>query len=391
MKSINVVVVGGGMYVCGRGVEGYGTIMPALLEAKRHDQVGQVVIVTTKSSSARAASKKTIALGRLMGVNADIKYYPQNGCDVKAYKKVLRNIRTPAACIIAVPDSLHADIAEYSIEHGFHTLVVKPLATTVKEVKRLIKAQNEHGVYCAVEFHKRFDDANIKMKDVIASGALGDLLYFIIEFSQRKVMPLKVFRAWASTTNIFNYLGVHYVDIIYYTTCAKPMRVMAIGQKNWLLRRGLDTYDAIEAVIEWHGSSGNKFSSHIITNWIDPDSTSAMSDQRIKVIGAQGRFESDQKDRGITMISDKRGIETFNPYFCAAYGRPGEVEYRGYGIKSIQTFLQDVSDIEKGAVTIKELEAKRPTFRTSLISTAVIEGVDRSLKKGSEWVEVKGI
>ena len=38
-------------------------------------------------------------------------------------------------------------------------------------------------------------------------------------------------------TNILQYLGVHYVDIIRFVTDAIPIRVMAIGQKKWLIKK----------------------------------------------------------------------------------------------------------------------------------------------------------
>ena len=32
MKKIDIVVIGAGLYVCGKGTEGYGTILPAIFE-----------------------------------------------------------------------------------------------------------------------------------------------------------------------------------------------------------------------------------------------------------------------------------------------------------------------------------------------------------------------
>ena len=36
-KPLNLLIVGGGMYVCGRGTDNFGTILPAVLEAKKMD------------------------------------------------------------------------------------------------------------------------------------------------------------------------------------------------------------------------------------------------------------------------------------------------------------------------------------------------------------------
>lgn len=388
MNKINIVVIGSGMYVCGRGTDGYGTIMPAICEWSKLNDIGEVVISGRSRKGINEAKKKIEELQKKMGTAASIRYFPQNRDDAGSYLEAIRNTPKPACAIVSVPDSLHKEFAASAIKQGLHALVVKPLVPTVKEARELIKLQEIKDVYCAVEFHKRLDYANLKLRDAIEQGAIGDPLYFLAEFSQRKSMPTRIFKKWVKYTNIFQYLGIHYVDIIYFATKATPKRAMAIGQKNWLRSKGIDAYDSVEAVIEWETPGRKKFVSHILTNWVDPEATSAMSDQKIKVIGTKGRFESDQKKRGITIVTDEKGIEEPNPYFCSSFGTSRGVSYRGYGIDSIQQFLNDVSRIEEGIVTVNELEKDRATFRASLVPTKVLEAVNRSLKKGGEWTRI---
>jgi len=389
-KKLNILIIGTGMYVCGRGTDGYGTILPAIYEWKKSGFGGDIYIAGTRMAGIRAVREKAAALDKLYGFTVNINYYPNNEMnDLEAYKKAINDIPKPACAIVVVPDDLHRTVAGYAIENGLHTLVVKPLAPTIKEVFELIELQERHNVYCAVEFHKRYDRSNLKLRDTIASGRIGDPLYFIVEYSQRKSIPTERFKKWVETINIFQYLGIHYVDIIYFATRAVPKRVMATGQKNYLLSKGIDTYDSIQAFIEWETPSGIRFNSSFFTNWIDPENTSAMSDQKIKVIGTKGRYESDQKRRGITIITDEAGIEEPNPDFCSTYlTNSGNVTYQGYGIESIHTFLQDVMDLNQNYVTIEQLESMRPTFRESLPSTAVVEAVNKSLDHQGAWVKV---
>jgi predicted dehydrogenase len=166
---------------------------------------------------------------------------------------------------------------------------------------------------------------------------------------------------------------------------------MAIGQKNWLYAKGINTYDSVQGTIEWKLPSGKTFTQYILTNWIDPESTSALSEQSIKVIGTKGRFESDQKRRGVTMVTDEKGIEEINPYFTSPYFVDGRVTYFGYGIDSIETFLKDAAQIEEGTVRIEDLEEKRSTFQQSILPIAVLEGIDKSLQKNGEWIAIQGI
>jgi predicted dehydrogenase len=389
MKRLNVLVVGTGMYVCGRGTDSSGTIMPAVLESAKLGRIGKIYVAGRSRGGVKEAGKKIRSTSKAMGVGVQISYYSDSGDGVKGYIKAMKQVPKPACAIIAVPDRFHKEIASAAISSGLHTLVVKPFVTAAADAEALEKMRKGKGLYGAVEFHKRFDSANLKLKESIESGDIGDPLYFAVEFSQRKSIPSKVFRNWVETTNIFQYLGIHYADMVYFVTGAVPKRAMAVGQRNWLKSKGIDAFDAVEAMIEWRLPGGKKFVSSILTNWVDPESSSAMSDQKIKVIGTKGRFESDQKDRGITVVTDSGGICQPNPYFCSAYRSGAGVSYKGYGIDSITTFLGDVLDIEEGRRDVLWFEGKRPTFKDSITSTKILEAVNKSLKSDGKWVEIK--
>lgn len=390
-KKLNILIIGTGMYVCGRGTDGYGTILPAIYEWKRSGLAGDVYIAGTQPEGIRIVREKAEELNKLLGFSVDIKYYPEQEMrDPEAYKKAINDIPRPACAVVVVPDHLHRAVAGYAVENSMHTLVVKPLAPTLKETLELVEIQERHNVYCAVEFHKRLDRSNIKLKDTLTSGKIGEPLYFIVEYSQRKSIPTERFAAWVKKTNIFQYLGIHYVDIVYWATGAVPLRVMAAGQKNFLVSRRIDAHDSIQAVVEWKTASGSIFTSSFFTNWIDPENSSAMSDQKIKVIGTKGRYEADQKNRGIRIVTDENGIEEPNPDFCSMRGTAaGDVSFYGYGIESVRQFFDDVCSIESGALNIAGLEGRRPAFKDSIIPAAIIEAVNKSLAENSRWIEIR--
>jgi len=388
MKLLNILVIGTGIYVCGRGTDGYGTILPAIYEWARCGRLGDVYIAGAHPEGIMAVREKIKELNKLFGFDIAPKYFPESdGYDPEAYEVAIRKVPRPACTIVVVPDNLHRKIAGDTVVNNMHTLVVKPLAPTVNEVVELIELQDAHGVYCAVEFHKRFDRSNLKLKDTVISGKIGDPLFFVVEYSQQKSIPEEKFKSWVEGTNIFQYLGIHYVDIIYFATRAIPNRVMAVGQKNYLSSRGIDNYDSIQVVVEWEMPSGASFSSVFITNWIDSERSSAMSDQKIKVIGTKGRYEADQKKRGICLTTDENGIEEPNPDFCSMYGsQNGDMSFQGYGIDSITRFFNDVTMIENEQLKVKDLDSQRPTFKESIVPTVIIEAVNMSIAENGRWV-----
>ena len=387
--ELNVLVVGAGMYVCGKGTDGYGTILPSLYRGKREGLVRNIGIAATRSKSAEIVASKMKELNGLFGFDMEASLYPEGEKDDStAYLGAMCNGEMPDCVIVSVPDHLHCKVASHFLRKGAHCLVVKPLAPTLPEARELVDLAKEQNVYGAVEFHKRYDRSNLKLRDTIRQGLLGDPLYFVVEYSQRKNIPVEVFKEWVDHTNIFQYLGIHYIDIIYFATGAMPRRVMAVGQKGHLADQGIDNYDAIQCIVEWEDAKGHCFTSTLFTNWIDPEGTSAMSDQKIKVIGTKGRYEADQKRRGITIVTDERGIEEPNPDFSSFYGSEG-IDYQGYGSESILQFLKDVRDIRNGMLTPSDLEGRRPTFMDSIVPTAILEAAHQSLAAGGQWVHIE--
>lgn len=381
---MNILVVGAGMYVTGRGSNGSGTVLPALAELSKNYNINAVTVCATKDDNKQIVEKCRDEINSLLKTNLRI-----------IYKNIINiweslEISKFDCAIVCVPDHLHYKISSFLLENEVHTQIVKPLSPTIEEAKALIKIQKERNVHACVEFHKRFDESNLVVKRLIQSGELGEISYFNVHYSQRKEIPLSIFKNWAEKTNIFQYLGVHYIDLIYFLTRFTPRRVMAIGNKSFLKKKRIDTFDSVHAIIEWQNLNidNNIFHSIFSTNWIDPNSTTAMSDQRYNIIGSRGRINCDQKNRGLEFISKERA-QQINPYFSTFLdSNEDETTFSGYGLKSIEQFISDVENIINGKLKPKQLETKRPSLKEALISTAVIENVNLSLEKNSKWIVI---
>ncbi len=383
---IHVLVMGAGVYVCGRGTPGYGTVLPTLFEGRRRRIVGAITVCATQNSSLDEIQARAATLGRLMKVEGEI------NCILSPpdIQEIISRNGSPVAAVVAVPDMLHADVSVPLLEQGIHCLIVKPFATTMIQARRMCEAASQGLAYGAVEFHKQWDGANIRLRNEIRTGRLGTPLYAMVEYSQQKRVPLEYFRGWAHHTNVFQYLGVHYVDLIAFATGYQPERVSACGQKVYLTTQGIDTEDSIQVMVQWKPDHGVPFVSTHVTNWIDPNVSSAMSDQRLTVVGTAGRYSSDQKHRGVQIVTDEQGVEDVNPYFSTlGYDAfLGAQRCWGYGPDSILTFLDDVQHLLSDKISLSDLEPTRPTFTKALASTATVEAASESLKQVGNWVSV---
>jgi len=393
-RPIDVLVIGAGMHVSGRGTSGYGTVLPAVVQAHRDGLVGRVLVAATSADSIKAVTGKMAGLNAVLGTPLAIEGFPRAGKNPDAYREALAALGDRGCVIIVVPDDLHFPMAKAAIEGRHPVMVTKPLVPTLAEAERLVDLARQRGVYGVVDFHKRWDLPNLKLRELIQAGRLGTPLFSIVEYSQRRVIPEVIFRAWVEKANSFQYLAVHYVDVLLFALGGTPRRAMAIGQYGYLKDRGINTYDAVQALIEWDlPGSATPFLSTFHTSWVDSNKSSALSYQSIKVFGTAGRFESDQKNRGLQIVTEADGIEDLNPYFTQTYPSPSgsQREYRGYGIDSIRTFLEDARSLLDGERQPADLEGVRPTLRQALWSTAIVEAVNQSLTANAAWVPVRSV
>ena len=80
MKQLEIIVIGAGLYVCGKGTSGYGTILPAIFEWKRlNKNLGDIHCVSTSEESSRNLLEKAKELQVKTGVNFEITSYPDQG------------------------------------------------------------------------------------------------------------------------------------------------------------------------------------------------------------------------------------------------------------------------------------------------------------------------
>ena len=380
------------MYVTGRNTDGYGTIFPSIIEFQRvnKEENLEVIFVGTNAKNTNLSKRKVLKALKISGVKIKTTFYPNKNNTKKNYKSILEQEKNISCAIVVVPDNLHFEVANECLNYNLHTLVVKPFTTKLIEAKRLIEKKNKKNIIGLVEFHKRFDKHNLLLKNTYESQKLGKPLYFNVEYSQKKIIPEKIFRKWSEKTNILQYLGIHYIDLVYFITKARPVRVMAMGQKNWLKKRKINTYDSIQCLIEWKTKSNASFNQTLVVNWIDPNSNSSVSYQKIKFCGTKGNFESDQKIRGIRIISDDNNLEEPNPDFCQPFCFNGKnIQWRGYGIKSVLNFLNGTKNMLTNKSKFSKLvDPNSANFEDGLISTAVIEAATKSLENKSSWKKI---
>ena len=129
------------------------------------------------------------------------------------------------AVSVVVPTTLHYSVAMDIIDSGTDLLVEKPIADTLENADKMIHAAHDSKVKFMVGHIERFNPAVSKLKEIVDSGKLGN----IVSISTKRVGP---FNPRIRDVGIIMDLAVHDIDVISYLYGKKIKEVYAIAGKN---------------------------------------------------------------------------------------------------------------------------------------------------------------
>jgi len=92
------------------------------------------------------------------------------------WKEIIQHPRLADAVIIATPDQLHTAPALAFIEKGYHILLEKPMAPTEVECQQITQAATRANILFAVCHVLRYTALTQKIKQLIESNVIGDLV-----------------------------------------------------------------------------------------------------------------------------------------------------------------------------------------------------------------------
>lgn len=80
------------------------------------------------------------------------------------------------AVAVLTPANTHCEIAEKCAAAGKHVLMEKPLEITTARAERLVAACRDAGVVLGVVLQHRFRPSGMRLREILASGALGKVV-----------------------------------------------------------------------------------------------------------------------------------------------------------------------------------------------------------------------
>jgi predicted dehydrogenase len=117
------------------------------------------------------------------------------------------------------PNNVHAEPCIVAAQTGKHVFCEKPLARTAEEAKQMLDAVTKAGVKHMVAFNYRFVPAIRLARNLIDSGALGQIYHFRAVYLQEWIMPhyneAKIWRLdkEVAGSGAIGDLGAHIIDL----------------------------------------------------------------------------------------------------------------------------------------------------------------------------------
>jgi predicted dehydrogenase len=169
------------------------------------------------------------------------------------YQELLTDPKLDAIAVVT-PVATHFQIAKAAMMAGKHVLVEKPLTATAREAEELNDLAERNQRTLMVDHTFVYTGAVRKMKEIVASGELGDLLYF-----DSVRINLGLFQ---KDINVLWDLAPHDLSIMDYLIERQPDAVSAIGSCH--IEPGIENI----AYLMMHFA--NDFIAHFHFNWLAP-------------------------------------------------------------------------------------------------------------------------
>ncbi|HCG36371.1 MAG TPA: gfo/Idh/MocA family oxidoreductase [Clostridiales bacterium] len=142
----------------------------------------------------------------------------------------------PDTVIVTCVDAFHHDYVIKAMEMGCDVICEKPLTTDADKANAIIRAQKETGKDVIVTFNCRYMPFFVKVKELLASGAIGDVVSIHLEWMLDFDHGTSYYRRWNGEMKYSQGLQLHkcthHFDLANWFAGSEPETVFAFGDRR---------------------------------------------------------------------------------------------------------------------------------------------------------------
>lgn len=399
-SKARVCVVGGGMITQVQ-------ILPSLYQLQRLGMIGDIDICALNNKPLKVLAEDASLANAYPGHG----FEAHPGLDVSGdhpemYKEVVAGLPKGSIVVVAMPDQLHNAVINVALDNGHHICCVKPLVLTYADAMAIEEKAYAKGLVVGIEYHKRFDDRALIARRDYRAGRFGEFKIGHAEMNEPYYYRHSNFMNWCTCENsdMFTYVGCHYVDQLHFITGLLPKSVSVYGIKD-KYPNGNEGYLWTDARVIWE----NGACLHVTDVMGYPDEGPGGNFQGIRMY-----FAGDDKSAMLVHDDQHRGVEHC---YLEKGDQPGDTIYAqpspdyfkyinlggdglvpvGYGYRSIEFIIKQCcraaaigDNLGKRQSLLRELDEAgvMATPRNSSYNELVMEAGRLSIVNGGREVAI---
>ena len=383
-------------------------ILPAVYAMQRRGEVGEVWVCAQHGRTVRNLAAASSIVRAFPGQRFRAFPDPADGeqPQPELFRSVIAHLPPRQIVIVALPDQLHFKAVMTALENDQHVICVKPLVLTAQESIVIEREAYKRGLFCGVEYHKRFDDRAHKARRYYRDGMFGEFKLGTARLMEKWYYRNSNFQNWFTKENsdAFTYIGCHYVDLVHFITGLLPVAVSSYGIVD-KFPNGNEGYLWCDTRVRWNNGAALNLQTSLsypnegagpntqgMTLYCSGSGEGAMIDHSDQYRGLSYSFGRKPAGEGATFYA-----EPSPDYFqYNDLGGPG-LEPVGYGVRSVEFLVRTVKQLDADAAT---LEARQAVLKqidaTGVVATPansrynelVVEAGRTSILNGGREVEI---
>ncbi|KPK84154.1 MAG: hypothetical protein AMJ81_06365 [Phycisphaerae bacterium SM23_33] len=363
----SVTIVGGGMIT---GMQ----LLPSIYHMQRSGLLGEISICALNAAP----------LSRLMEDPTLRRGFPGQGFRPypdpakvdpderfpELYREVLAAMPARHIAVVAVPDQLHYEVIKFALRQDQHVLTVKPLVLKHAQAVELEELARQRGLLVGAEYHKRFDYRSLLARRDYRAGRFGAFRGGQAHLVEPYYYRHSNFQNWCTCENsdMFTYVGCHYVDLVAFITGLRPTAVSVYGvvekypngNQGYLWTDGRVVWEngAFLSVLNGMGypDAGPGGNSQGMTLFCDGPKDGCLIRHSDQYRGVAHSYTEPGGDPGDTVYAEP------NPdYFRLLDLGDGGLTPVGYGHRSVESIIHSIRRLEAEAGD--DLEKRRQYLR----------------------------
>lgn len=400
MSNPEVLIVGGGMITQVQ-------ILPSIYHLQRQGIVGDIKVCALNSGPLRKLAEDEVLTQGFAGqsfqpfpsleTNPD-ENFPQ------LYEQVIAGLPRHSIVVVAVPDHLHYAVITEALKNDQHVMTVKPLVLKYDQALEIERLAYEKGLVVGIEYHKRLDERALMARKLYREGKFGEFRIGHAEMNEPYYYRHSNFMNWCTCENsdMFTYVGCHYVDQVHFITGLSPSIISVYGIKD-KYPNGNEGYLWTDARVIWE----NGACLHVTDVMGYPDEGPGGNFQGLRMYCAgddrSGMLVHNDQYRGIEHCYLEKGSEPGDTYYSEP--SPDYFKYidlgdggltpAGYGYRSIELIIKNICRTVRRDIKARQELISRydnagvmATPNNSSYNELVIEAGRLSILNGGKDVEI---